>query len=495
MPLVAGVDSSTQSCKVVVRDADTGELVREGAAPHPDGTEVDPAAWWTALQPAVGGGRRARRRGRRRGRRPAARHGLPRRGRRGGAARAAVERHPLGAGAAADLVAELGGAGRRGPTRSARCRSRRSPSPSCAGSPSTSRRTRRGWPRVCLPHDWLTWRLRGRRRPRRPGHRPGRRVAAPATGRRRRATTGATCSSAALGHDAALPRGARAGRRPPGETRRRARVLGPGHRRQHGRRARPRAPARGRRRVDRHVRRGRPRVATAAGRRPVRHRRRVRRRDRPVPAAGLHAQRRPGARRRRHAARRRPRRARPTSPCRPRRAPAAWCSCPTSRASARPTGRDATGALHGLTLATTTPAHLARAAVEGLLCGLADGLDALEQQGAAVERVLLVGGGARSRGAAPDRPGRARPARCSCRRPASTWPTARRGRPPGCWPAAASRRAGSSPGPSRYEADPMPGGPRALRRGPRPHGVAARCAAPIARYVSKLRRGCRSRVS
>ena len=35
MPLVAGVDSSTQSCKVVIRDAETGKLVREGRAPHP----------------------------------------------------------------------------------------------------------------------------------------------------------------------------------------------------------------------------------------------------------------------------------------------------------------------------------------------------------------------------------------------------------------------------------------------------------------------------
>lgn len=47
--LVAGVDSSTQSVKVVVRNARTGELVREGRASHPDGTEVDPAIWWTAL--------------------------------------------------------------------------------------------------------------------------------------------------------------------------------------------------------------------------------------------------------------------------------------------------------------------------------------------------------------------------------------------------------------------------------------------------------------
>ncbi len=53
MNLVAGVDSSTQSCKVVVRDAETGALVREGRAGHPDGTSVHPEHWWTALQQAV----------------------------------------------------------------------------------------------------------------------------------------------------------------------------------------------------------------------------------------------------------------------------------------------------------------------------------------------------------------------------------------------------------------------------------------------------------
>src|SRR5699024_3714656 len=51
--LVAGIDSSTQSCKVVVREADTGRLVRSGQARHPDGTEVDPEAWWEALQEAL----------------------------------------------------------------------------------------------------------------------------------------------------------------------------------------------------------------------------------------------------------------------------------------------------------------------------------------------------------------------------------------------------------------------------------------------------------
>ena len=48
MTLVAGVDSSTQSVKVVVSDAATGAVVREARGAHPEGTEVDPGAWWTA---------------------------------------------------------------------------------------------------------------------------------------------------------------------------------------------------------------------------------------------------------------------------------------------------------------------------------------------------------------------------------------------------------------------------------------------------------------
>ena len=53
MTLVAGIDSSTQSCKVVIRDADTGALIRSGRASHPDGTEVDPEFWFAALQEAI----------------------------------------------------------------------------------------------------------------------------------------------------------------------------------------------------------------------------------------------------------------------------------------------------------------------------------------------------------------------------------------------------------------------------------------------------------
>ena len=51
--IIAGVDSSTQSVKVVMRDAHTGQLLRQGRAPHPDGTEVDPIHWKNALDVAI----------------------------------------------------------------------------------------------------------------------------------------------------------------------------------------------------------------------------------------------------------------------------------------------------------------------------------------------------------------------------------------------------------------------------------------------------------
>jgi xylulokinase len=53
--LVAGIDSSTQSTKVVLCDAADGTVVGAGSAPHPAGTEVDPRAWWDALQKAGDG--------------------------------------------------------------------------------------------------------------------------------------------------------------------------------------------------------------------------------------------------------------------------------------------------------------------------------------------------------------------------------------------------------------------------------------------------------
>ena len=56
-----------------------------------------------------------------------------------------------------------------------------------------------------------------------------------------------------------------------------------------------------------------------------------------------------------------------------------------------------TGLVYGLTRATAQPSTMARAAVEGMLCGLADAVAALRAQGLPVERVLLLGGAARSR--------------------------------------------------------------------------------------------------
>jgi xylulokinase len=54
MTLVAGVDSSTQSVKIVVCDLETGAVVRTGRAAHPDGTEVSASAWLAAYQEAAG---------------------------------------------------------------------------------------------------------------------------------------------------------------------------------------------------------------------------------------------------------------------------------------------------------------------------------------------------------------------------------------------------------------------------------------------------------
>jgi xylulokinase len=51
---VAGVDSSTQATKVLIVDPEDGRVVREARRGHPDGTEVDPARWWDALAGALG---------------------------------------------------------------------------------------------------------------------------------------------------------------------------------------------------------------------------------------------------------------------------------------------------------------------------------------------------------------------------------------------------------------------------------------------------------
>jgi xylulokinase len=157
MTLVAGVDSSTQSCKVVVRDLETGAVVRTGRASHPDGTEVDPALWWDALLAAIAdagladvaaisiGGQQ---------------HGMVVLDASGEVIRPALLWNDTrSAQAALDLIAEVGAdrfAERTGsvPVASFTITKLRW---LADAEPANAARVAA----VALPHDWLTWRLRG----------------------------------------------------------------------------------------------------------------------------------------------------------------------------------------------------------------------------------------------------------------------------------------------------------------------------------------------
>jgi xylulokinase len=156
--LVAGVDSSTQSCKVVIRDAESGALVRQGRAAHPEGTEVHPDAWWQALQQALAeaGGLDG----------VAAvsiagqQHGMVCLAGDGSVVRPALLWNDTrSAQAAADLVAELGAeqwaqAVGSVPVASLTVSKLRW---LAEHEPANADRTEA----VCLPHDWLSWRLAG----------------------------------------------------------------------------------------------------------------------------------------------------------------------------------------------------------------------------------------------------------------------------------------------------------------------------------------------
>lgn len=64
MGIVAGLDSSSDLTRIVVCDAETGAVIKQGYAPHPvpEGsgagkrTEIDPQAWLVSLGQAAGGG-------------------------------------------------------------------------------------------------------------------------------------------------------------------------------------------------------------------------------------------------------------------------------------------------------------------------------------------------------------------------------------------------------------------------------------------------------
>jgi xylulokinase len=156
--LVAGVDSSTQATKVVVRQADTGALVREARAPHPDGTEIDPGRWWQALQAATTGGLLEGVAAVAVG---AQQHGMVCLDETGAVVRPALLWNDTrSAGAATDLVGELGGPGAWAeatgsvPVASFTVTKLRWLATS---EPDHADRTAA----VLLPHDWLTWRLAG----------------------------------------------------------------------------------------------------------------------------------------------------------------------------------------------------------------------------------------------------------------------------------------------------------------------------------------------
>jgi xylulokinase len=61
-----------------------------------------------------------------------------------------------------------------------------------------------------------------------------------------------------------------------------------------------------------------------------------------------------------------------------------------------PNRPDATGVFAGMNLSNSNPADIARAMIEGMLCGLVDAVDALEQLGVSINRVLLIGGAAKN---------------------------------------------------------------------------------------------------
>jgi xylulokinase len=399
MTLVAGIDSSTQSCKVVVRDAGTGALVREGRASHPDGTEVHPDHWWTALQQAVtaAGGLddvAAVAVG-------AQQHGMVVLDPAGAVVRPALLWNDTrSAPQAARLTEQLGGG--------------QAWADAVGLVPVASFTvTKLAWlaenepdaaarvAAVCLPHDWLTWKLSGatglETLTTDRGDASGTGYWSAASGNYRRDLLAVALGNESGGRETVLPRvlgptersgtaaaatvcvGAALG---PGTGDNMAAALGVG-------------AASG----DVIVSIGTSGVVSAVADVPAA--------DPTGTVAGfadasgrylplvctLNAARVLDATARMLAVDLDELSRLALS------APAGaggLVLVPYLEGERTPNRPDATGALHGLRLETTTPAHLARAAIEGLLCGLADGLDALEGQGARIARVLLVGGGARS---------------------------------------------------------------------------------------------------
>jgi xylulokinase len=197
--LVAGVDSSTQSTKVLLCRADDGTIIGQASAPHPDGTECDPELWWQALAKAGDGLlERADAIGV-----AAQQHGMVVIDDAGQVIRPALLWNDVrSAPQARALITELGGPRRWAeqtgsvPTASFTVTKLRW---LAEHEPDSAARTAR----VLLPHDWLTWRLAGRdgEPATDRGDASGTGYFSPATGRWR-----PELAQAALGKPAGLPR-------------------------------------------------------------------------------------------------------------------------------------------------------------------------------------------------------------------------------------------------------------------------------------------------
>lgn len=206
MGKVAGIDCSSQFTQIVVCDAESGEVLRHGHAAHPElpgaveKTEIDPQAWLLSLGEAAAGGVLE---GVEAIGIAAQQHGMLAMDAGGVLVRPAVLwNDKRSTGAAADLVEQLGGPAAW--TAAVGC------VPQSAypvaklrwlaeAEPSAARRTAE----VLLPHDWLTWQLLGR-----PARRTTDRGDASGTGYWSAATGGYRNDlvEMALGHQVALPR-------------------------------------------------------------------------------------------------------------------------------------------------------------------------------------------------------------------------------------------------------------------------------------------------
>ncbi|MBO0901331.1 xylulokinase [Cellulomonas sp. zg-ZUI222] len=401
MTLVAGVDSSTQSCKVVVRDAQTGELVRQGRARHPEGTEVHPHHWWDALQAAIAdagglddveaisvGGQQ---------------HGMVVLDADGEVIREALLWNDTrSAQAAVDLIAELGDGD---PAAGAQAWADAVGSVPVASLTITKLR----WLRdnepenaarvaaVALPHDWLTWKLAGGMAEVGFDGLVTDRSDASGTGYWSPITEDyrPDLLEMALGSVPRLPRVLAANEAGPvAPMFEKKPVLGPGA----GDNAAA-ALALGLLPGDVAVSLGTSGVVSAISAAPIADGTGLVTGFADATGSYLPLAVTLNASRVLDAACRMLGVDHPGLSELALSAPAGadgLVHIPYLEGERTPNKPLSTGALHGMRLANTTPAHVARAAVEGMLCSLADGIDAMRAVGVPVERVFLIGGGAQS---------------------------------------------------------------------------------------------------